>query len=167
MSETHLKELLSGNIKYFEEFYEETKKSVFYNIYAVVQDYQIAEDILQETYIKFLNNITKLRVSLNPLGYLFKISMNLSYDYAKNRKKEVNMTREQEHNICIEEKHDDSGILHRAKLLISEKEFEIVILHVINGYTHKEISKLINKPIGTVTWAYNNAIKKMQKGLKD
>lgn len=87
MNETHLKELLSGNMKYFEEFYEETKKSVFYNIYAVVQDYQIAEDILQETYIKFLNNITKLRVSLNPLGYLFKISMNLSYDYAKNRKK--------------------------------------------------------------------------------
>lgn len=77
------------------------------------------------------------------------------------------MTREQEHNICFEEKHDDSGILHRAKLLISEKEFEIVILHVINGYTHKEISKLINKPIGTVTWAYNNAIKKLQKGLKD
>lgn len=44
----------------FETFYELTKKEVFYNILSITKDYDLAEDVMQETYISFLENIDKI-----------------------------------------------------------------------------------------------------------
>jgi NTE family protein len=41
-------------------------------------------------------------------------------------------------------------------------EREIVLLHIIDEYTFKEIGKVLNKPLGTVLWMYQNALKKMR-----
>ena len=41
----------------------------------------------------------------------------------------------------------------------------IVTLHVISGFKHREIADLLEKPIGTVLWTYNNALAKMKKEL--
>ena len=43
------------------EGHEETKYKVFYNILSIVKDEVSAEDILQETYLRFLNNLDKLK----------------------------------------------------------------------------------------------------------
>ena len=44
-------------------------------------------------------------------------------------------------------------------------EKEIVALKVLGGYTHKEISQMLGKPIGTVQWIYSMAVKKLKKLL--
>ena len=48
-----------------------------------------------------------------------------------------------------------------------DKEFEIFVLHAVNDYTFEEIAKLKHRPLGTILWSYNNAIKKIQKELAD
>ena len=40
---------------------------------------------------------------------------------------------------------------------------EIVVLHTINDLKFKEIAKIVDKPIGTVLWIYNKAIKELQR----
>ena len=133
---------------------------------TVVQNNENAEEILQDTYIKFLEKLSKLKIKDNPLGYLFKISRNLSLDFIRKNKHERHIEFEEsnyEHSVQEETKHHN--ILEEAKQLLDEQEYEIVIMHAVNGHTHKEISQIIRKPIGTITWAYNNAIKKLRKGL--
>ena len=44
---------------------------------------------------------------------------------------------------------------------------EIVILHVINELKFKEIAKIVNKPLGTVLWIYNKAIKTLKGELEN
>jgi RNA polymerase sigma-70 factor (ECF subfamily) len=44
---------------------------------------------------------------------------------------------------------------------------EIVILHVINELKFKEIAKIVDKPLGTVLWIYNKAIKTLKGELKN
>lgn len=51
--------------------------------------------------------------------------------------------------------------------LLSEDEYQIVVLYVLSELTHKEIAEHLNKPLGTVTWSYKNAIAKLKKGLSD
>ena len=46
--------------------------------------------------------------------------------------------------------------------LLEPLEKEIIIMHVINDLKFREISKILNKPLGTVLWIYNKAIKKMK-----
>ena len=54
-----------------------------------------------------------------------------------------------------------------AKKILNSEELEIVLLYVVSGYKHREIAKILDKPLGTILWSYNNSIKKLKKALKD
>lgn len=44
---------------------------------------------------------------------------------------------------------------------------EIVILHVINELKFKEIANIVDKPLGTVLWIYNKAMKQLRRKVGD
>lgn len=157
--------LIEGQMKYFDRFYELTKTRIFYNIYAIVQDFQLSEDVLQETFLRFLNSLPTLDPASSPIGYLYVISRNLALSTVKKRRKETAIE-DYENSVAFSESQTPpSNLLDRAKKLLNAKEFQIVVLHVVNGLSHKEIAHYQKRPLGTITWAYNNAIKKLRKGL--
>ena len=45
---------------------------------------------------------------------------------------------------------------------LNDEQRQVVTLKVLGGYTHKEISKMLGKPIGTIQWLYNASIKKLK-----
>ena len=165
-----LKELLiqlqNEKMEYFDEFYNLTKNKVFYMAYSILQDYHLSEDILQDTYIKFLKHKKKVKVDGNILSYLLEISKNLSLNYVNKHKKVVNID-----NIVFkyeeqyQEKFEELKLVKDMKKILNENEFQIVILKIINELTNNEIAQLLNKPLGTVLWTYNNAIKKLRRDL--
>jgi len=53
-----------------------------------------------------------------------------------------------------------------AKRLLSDYEFSILMLVTACGYKRKEIAKMIDMPIPTVTWKYQNALSKMRTALE-
>jgi len=69
--------------KYFPSFYEATKRSIYLNVYSFVNNHETAEDIMQETFIRFLEKISSIDDKGSPLGLLYTISRNLSMDYLK------------------------------------------------------------------------------------
>ena len=46
---------------------------------------------------------------------------------------------------------------------ISDEERQILILHALSGYKHREISKLLDIPLSTVLSKYNRTIRKIRK----
>ena len=44
---------------------------------------------------------------------------------------------------------------------------EIVVQHVINELKFKEIAKIVDKPLGTVLWIYNKAMKDLKRKVED
>ncbi len=160
-----LQRLLDGDMSAFDSFYNSTKRSIFYNIFALLKDTSLSEDVLQETYLKFLENLPNLKQEKNVLGFLFVTSRNLALDVIKKRKREVEFSPLEYERLSEEDNSNEHlDVIEKAKSLLKDKEFEIVILHVVNGLTHQEIAKLKHRPLGTITWAYNNAIKKLKKG---
>ena len=168
MEQVLLDRLLDGDLSLFDQFYQETHRKVFYNILAILKDPVVAEDALQETYIRFLNNKENLKKEKNILGYLFVISRNISLDMIKKRNRETSIS-EYDLNSLHEEYNPSyqSEIFEIMKKILSDVELQVVVLHVLNDMTHKEISEILKKPLGTITWTYNNAIKKLRKGMKD
>ena len=61
---------------------------------------------------------------------------------------------------------DDMPIFKLAKQHLNDFELQVVVLYAVYGYKHREIASLLNKPLGSVLWTYNNSIKKLQKILK-
>ena len=49
---------------------------------------------------------------------------------------------------------------------LNEKEFQVVILHAVNGIRFKEIARLTGGLESSVRWQYNNALKKIKKAYE-
>ncbi len=159
--------LQNNDQSYFDAFYQLTKKQVFYNIVSIVKNYDLSEDILQETYIQFLKNINNIKDENKAIGYLMTTSRNLSYDYFKKHNRIVEL--ENDYLIGEEDadKVDEEILIKKIRNILNDNEFRIFILHVLSELTFEEIKKIVHKPIGTITWTYMNSLKKIRKEIKD
>ena len=63
--------------------------------------------------------------------------------------------------------HTGGAVFDAMNACLDGTERQIVILHVLWGYKHREIASLVDQPLGTVTWKYNNALKKLRKYMKE
>ena len=61
----------------------------------------------------------------------------------------------------------DSPVFDAINSVLDEKERQIVIMHVLWGFKHREIADMLSLALGTVLWKYNAAIKKLQNKLKE
>ena len=104
----YLKEFQQDNLLHFNEFYESTKKAVFYNILSFIKSHETSEDILQDTYVKFLKHVKEIKSHSSILGYLIMISKNLSLDYLKKIKDlQEALLRTQADNVNYRKRKDE------------------------------------------------------------
>lgn len=158
----------NDEMEYFDMFFEKTKRPVFNLIYSYLRDCDESEDILQETYLKMLRYKKKIKLDGNILSYLLQIAKTLSLNYLKRHKREeyiedIELIPEERKDIPRD--LDESPVVKAMKAVLKDSEYQIVILHIVNGMTHKEIASLLKKPLGTITWAYNNAIEKVRRKM--
>lgn len=158
----------NDEMEYFDMFFEKTKRPVFNLIYSYLRDCDESEDILQEAYLKMLRYKKKIKLDGNILSYLLQIAKTLSLNYLRGHKREEYI---EDIDLIPEERKDiprnldESPVVKAMKAVLKDSEYQIVILHVVNGMTHKEIASLLKKPLGTITWAYNNAIEKVRRKM--
>ncbi len=161
-----IKELKKRDYTSFDTFYHLTKNQVFYAIVSIIKDKDLAEDLMQDTYVKFLEKIEQYKDGSNPYAYLSTIARNLAINLYNRRKKEIRSD-EIIDSIPYEEPPDNQEDIFKILDLLEQDEQEIVSLHVINDLKFREISKIIEKPLGTVLWIYNKAIKKLKAKVGD
>lgn len=158
-------ELQNGQMDSFDEFYELTKRGVFSVSYQILRSQDEAENVLQETYLQFLKKLPTLKSNQSILGYLMQTAKNLSLNIIKKNKRR-NYSFDME---TVPETENDTGqddtVMKVMREVLNPKETEIVLMHSLYDMTHKEIAKQLGKPLGTITWAYNNAIKKLKEAL--
>ena len=164
-----VEQIKCGQMTSFDPFYEATKRIIFFNIYSYVKHHGTAENILQDTYVAFLKSVSNIDNSQPILAYLLTISKNLSLNYLRTSSRQVplNETFEDTHGVNQNYSIEENELIKKIKDLLKPEEFRIFYLKAVEEYTHQEIATLLHKSLGTITWAYNNAIKKLQKGLKN
>ncbi len=161
--------LKQGDDAYFEVIYEATKTKVYYTILTIVKDPSMAEDIMQDTYLKMLDSIKKYKNKNQFQAWLTTIARNLAINTFNKRKKEVYVDEDVNPNIfgSVEDQSEKAAYLREIMRDLSHEEQEVVIRHVILGEKHKTIAKALNKPLGTITWMYQNALKKIRTKAGD
>lgn len=157
-----IKEFKNNNLSNFNTFYNLTHRQVFFSAYSILKDHGLAEDVMQETFINFLNNIHDFKIGHNVYSYLSIIARNLAINIY-NKQKHVAINDIYFVNEKTDEKVIDKDVDKILSLLDDDKEKEVVTYHVILEYKFIEISKIINKPLGTVLWIYNKAMKKLKE----
>ena len=72
---------------------------------------------------------------------------------------------EPEQEVSEEETHLNRISIQEAMKLLSDKEKEIADMKLVGGFKFREISDILGIPPGTVSWHYNNALKKLRRCL--
>lgn len=162
-----LQELKKGNMDAFESFYENTKRTTFYGAFAILKDHARSEDVMQEVYLKFLSILSTVDENRSVVAFLATMARNMALNIYEKEKRHVELSEENSPADDTPMMSGQSEIFDRMKEILSDEEYEIVILHVIDELKHREIAEIMKLPLGSVTWKYNNAIQKLQKGLGD
>ena len=110
---TLIEKLKNGRREYFDEFYELTKKSVYFTVRSLSTDKFFIEDVMQDAYVSFLTNLNK--VDGNPLPYLIEIAKNKALDAIKKNNKVDSSIEIETLNLAAAETETDFPFLNRLK----------------------------------------------------
>ncbi|MDY4788177.1 MAG: sigma-70 family RNA polymerase sigma factor [Bacilli bacterium] len=166
--EKAMKNLKKGNMKAFDVIYEETKKIVFFTIYDILKDYSLSDDIMQDAYIMVVNKIQQYQDDSNPRNWIITIAKNLALNEYNKHKKDILVDYSENEQLAGKsyDKDVDTPLLNLAKKVLSEDEYQILTLIIVDSFKRREVASMLNMPIGTVTWKYNEAIRKIKQAYE-
>lgn len=159
------------------EIYEAYISFIYHTILNIVKQKEAAEDITSEFFIKLWERADSYKSGNAHKGYLATIARNMAIDYLRKYGKEV--------YIENDDDGDDSpadGIAQIADTAASPENQvienlsveqalsrlkpvyrQILTMKILSEMTFKEISDVLNIPIGTVTWDYQDALKQLRR----
>lgn len=174
-----IESFLSGNQKAFEQLVRRHQSRVYSTALLVVRDKYVAEDILQDSFIRFFNVLQsgKYREDGRFLPYILRISHNLAIDYIRNSKRVPTITSSDGEDVfrfldfktesaldCME-KEERNGHLKWAISKLPDDQREVVILRHFGKMSFKEIADLTGLNINTTLGKMRYALVNLRKHL--
>ncbi|MEE1947105.1 sigma-70 family RNA polymerase sigma factor [Pedobacter sp. KR3-3] len=142
-------------------------------ISRIVQPVELAEDLLQETFVKIWNSAASYDSSKGRLfTWMMNVARNLSIDKLRSKDfKNSSKNQELENNVdFIDEQKKvsfNADVLGLKDMVTQLKpEFKQVLdLVYFGGYTHAEAAEELNLPLGTVKTRVRMAILELRKNF--
>jgi len=167
-----IKRILAGEADLYREIIMKYESQVASVIFGMIGKIPEAEDVGQETFIRFYKNLKNFRGDSGVGTYLTRIAINLSLNEIKRRKrKNIMFVNNEGENLEIADKsitsenNEDKQLIHRAIQNLNPKFRSVIVLRLIEGYSTKETAELLKVPIGTVLSRLTRAQKKLKEML--
>jgi RNA polymerase sigma-70 factor, ECF subfamily len=122
----------------------------------------LADDLAQDVFIRVYKYLKSFKATASFSTWLYRISYNVFIDYSKSIKHIDGI----EGFDCM---YDDDGYvgstvdIQSALKVLKENEKVVILLHYEKGFSHNEISKIIDMPLGSVKTNILRAKEKLRK----
>ncbi len=152
------------------EIYEEYFETVNKYLFCLTKNYDIAEELTQETFYRAVKRIGTYKGDCKISVWLCQIAKNLWYDQCRKNKKIVNYDYDMsnlEVKDSVEEQiisNDEKITLYKKMQKLDEKTREVIYLRITGELSFKEIGDILNK---SETWArvtFYRGKQKMKEG---
>ena len=157
----------------FNYLYDNYSGALYSVVLSVVQDKELANDVLQEVFIKVFRQIDQYNAEKGRLfTWLVNISRNAGIDTLRSKGYHLQkQNRELTENVYSaagsENIETDKIGLRKIVHRLNEDQKILVELAYFQGYTQDEISKMLNIPLGTVKTRLRSAIIHLREFLKN
>jgi RNA polymerase sigma-70 factor (ECF subfamily) len=151
--------LCDGDLAALGSLYDRYRLLVFHTALAITRDRQAAEDILQECFLKLNTYAKRIDVNLPLEPWLYRVTVNLAYTWVTRRSRwltslETMIDRLVASTRTNAEYRAEMSELHRviqqAIDSLPPGQRLTVILYYLNNLSLKEISYIMDCPVGTV-----------------
>jgi|GEM_PF-1282017 len=148
----------------FELLYENYFRLMYGVAFSISKNDETSKDAIQNT----MFNLYKLDCNKFPtnseLSWLYKVVKNETLQLLRKEKEKISIDDIAE----LPDLNNDINLIvdmdsyEQLVMQLNDKQRKIVTLKIVGGLTHKEISKMLDMPLGTVMWSYNTSIKKLR-----
>lgn len=171
---TDIQQLRSGNQVAFKKLFDQSHVMVFHRVYKIVRSEQVAEDIVQDTFLKFWDRRTDLKEDGNPQALLSTIATRMAIDQYRKDKRQQTHTLEDDHWQQIpdsnkseqDETQDLKSRMMQAIDALPPKRQIIFRLSKEENLTYKEIAEHLDISVKTVENQMSSALKQLRSALK-
>jgi RNA polymerase sigma-70 factor (ECF subfamily) len=170
-----VKASLDGDKKAFGEIVTRYQKMVARTVKGMLGDSVFAEDIGQEVFIKLYYSLSEFRGEAKLSTYIQKITVNLTLNEIKRRKRFFSMFSQKGNNEMYEfevadhdteERKEASEIVNKALMKMDPKFRIIVTMRMLQGYSTKETAEILDLPLGTVLSRLSRAQEQLRNILE-
>ena len=152
-----------GDKKAYEVLVLQYQDRLVFSVYKFLKDYELAQDIAQEAFVKAFKNIEKFRGDSSFYTWIYRIAINTAKNFlsSKSRKSEIYddeimelklsesaVTSENPENIL--EAEELRSMMMDAIQSLPDDIRTTLILREFDGLSYEEIAEVQNCPIGTV-----------------
>lgn len=131
----------------FRAFYDMTARPLWSYLSHMTRSPSLADDLVQESYYRFLRAKLRSTDRTYQKNYLFRIATNLTRDYWRGipqiRKLQESITATPQAVSDSAERVHHSFDLDRAMTLLKPRERQILWLAYVEGSSHKEIAEVV------------------------
>lgn len=163
-----VKELKNNSLEAFKKVYYKYYKLVYFQAYQILNNKEDAEDVMQNTFLKFMNKINTIDDNSNIKQYLSLISKNEAIDlYRKKSNRKEIYDETILNNYKVNNENTDSFVIITLNNTLEKTDALILTYKIVYDYTFNEISKELSMPLGTILTRYGKAIKQLKKYYKE
>ena len=160
-----LKGCKANKRKYQEILYRKYAKIMYGICLSYAGDRDLAQDILQDSFIKIFNKIGEYRMEGSLQGWIRRIVTNTAIDHVRQQGRLQNYLADDKDTIiegvyepnALQDLQTDDVLTQVAKLPDGARI--VFNLYALEGFTHKEIAEKLNITEGTSKSQYNRARK--------
>jgi len=165
---------LKGDIRGFSALYERYKNRVFGFLVRMTNDREIAEDLLQDTFLAAMRNAQQFDRQRNFLSWIFGIAHKRTIDYFRHVKVENEHLDDTDRSLgkgpllpddLMSGKHLNS-VLNDAVNSLEPMQREVFLLRELGDVPFKDIAHMMNCPINTALGRMRLALKNIRRELK-
>lgn len=171
-----------NNDRAINQFVRSYQAFVIHTALRYLKNYDDADDVAQEVFIKALNSLPKFKKQSSLKTWLYKITVNMCQNELRKKKfmslfslkKNNDDSDDDFFDVSSNEPHPDSilefketeAIFVKAYNRLPEKQRETFILRYFEEMPYEEISKLLGTSVGGLKANYFQAVKKITEELK-
>ena len=173
--ERMVRAIRSGDRTAFREFFFVFQPEVFRFIFRLTRDRQIAEDLTQDTFLRFWEARERLDPTAAPASYLFRIARNLVLDAADRRKPAVDIASAPEDVLIRYSRDPEEEYARRlaadevlaALTYLPERSRVAFVLSRYHDMSYDEIAATMQISLQTVKNQVSRALTLLRKRLAE
>jgi len=166
--------LASNNKRAVELIYNNYSPALLGIILRIVNDQQLAEDVLQESLVKIWRNASSYNPGISRLfTWMVNICRNTAIDQVRSKGyRKASKIRGDETSVIGKTNSDESiqPELIGVKDLVGKLKIEqrsLIELAYFKGYTHQELAEELNLPLGTVKTRIRKALMDLRQFVNE
>ena len=169
----YITKIRNGDQCALNELIEFLYPQVYRFVYRKLQGDEVSNDIVQDTFVRFVRVIPTYQIQGKIIHYLFKIASNLCIDYWKQKGKEYDY--EFEENLIIDEYQNvhldtleklEFERIERCLLELSPQQQDVILLKYFEQLTFKEIASIYQTNESTIKSRHTQALIKLRRKMK-